>query len=54
VKRYAHLDPDHLRQAVELVASFGKDRKPEADNMLQKETVTATGTEEKDEVRPNA
>jgi len=53
VKRYAHLDPDHLRHAVELVASFGKAEKPEAETRLRNETVTATGTEEKNEVRPN-
>ncbi len=54
VKRYAHLDPDHLRQAVELVASFGKAQKPEAENIrLLNGTVTATGTAEKNEVRPN-
>ena len=58
VKRYAHLDPDHLRQAVELVASFRKARKPEAESRLRNETVTetvtATGTEEKKEVEHNA
>jgi len=54
VKRYAHLDPDHLRQAVELVASFGKAEKPEAETRLQNETVTATGTEEKEDVRHDA
>ena len=58
VKRYAHLDPDHLRQAVELVASFRKARKPEAESRLRNETVTETVTatrkEEKEEVEHNA
>ena len=54
VKRYAHLDPDHLRQAVELVASFGKAEKPEAETRLRNETVTATGTAEKEDVRHEA
>ncbi len=54
VKRYAHLDPDHLRQAVELVASFGKAEKPEAETRLRNETVTATGTAEKEDVRHDA
>ena len=44
VKRYAHLSPDHLKHAVEMVSVFGQDRKPEGEGPLQQETVTGTGT----------
>ena len=54
VKRYAHLSPSHLRQAVELVAGFGRDEKPEPEGQLQEGTVTPTETAEKEEVRHDA
>jgi hypothetical protein len=54
VKRYAHLSPSHLQQAVELVAGFGKDEKPTLEGSLQSGTVTGTGTEEKEEVGHDA
>jgi len=58
VKRYAHLSPSHLQQAVEMVSVFGKDRKSER-NLAEKPpspdgTVTGTGTAEKEEVRQDA
>jgi hypothetical protein len=52
VKRYAHLSPSHLRQAVEMVSGFGKEQEPEG--QLQEGTVTGTGTAEKEEVRHDA
>ena len=52
VKRYAHLSPSHLRQAVEMVSGFGKEQEPEG--RLQEGTVTGTGTAEKEEVRHDA
>jgi integrase len=55
VKRYAHLSPDHLKHAVEMVSVFGQDRKPEAEGQLQEEeTVTGTGTGEEAGVRHEA
>ena len=54
VKRYAHLSPDHLKHAVEMVSVFGRDQKPEAEGKLPKETVTGTGTEEKEKVQHDA
>ncbi len=50
VKRYAHLSPSHLREAVEMVSMFGKDQRPNPEQELQKETVTGTGIEEKERV----
>ena len=54
VKRYAHLSPSHLQQAVEMVSVFGKKQKPEPEGPLQSGTVTGTGTAEKEEVRQDA
>ncbi len=55
VRRYAHLSPDHLRQAVEMVSVFGKEEaKREPKDSLRSGTVTGTGTEEKEEVRQDA
>ena len=54
VKRYAHLSPDHLKHAVEMVSVFRQDRKPKNEGELKKETVTGTGTEEKEEVQHDA
>ena len=54
VKRYAHLSPSHLQQAVEMVSVFGKEQKPEPKGPLQSGTVTGTGTAEKEEVRQDA
>ena len=54
VRRYAHLSPSHLRDAVELVAGFGRDEKPESKRPLQRGTMTGTGTAKKEEVRHDA
>ncbi len=50
VKRYAHLSPSHLRQAVEMVSVFGKEEKPEQKDLLG----SGTATEGKEEVGQNA
>ncbi|MCH7615547.1 MAG: site-specific integrase [Nitrospinae bacterium] len=54
VKRYAHLSPSHLRDAVEMVSVFGQDQKPDREGQSQKETVTATGMREERKVRNEA
>ena len=59
VRRYAHLSPDHLRQAVEMVSVFGKDESKPEGVMEEKArflagTVTGTATKEQDEVRKDA
>ncbi len=59
VKRYAHLSPDYLKDAVEMVSVFGKDESKPEGVMEEKArflagTVTGTATKEQDEVRKDA
>lgn len=54
VKRYAHLSPTHLRDVLELVAVFGKEKGPGIETQLPKATVTGTVTEERGGTRNEA
>jgi integrase len=62
VRRYAHLSPDYLKEAIERVSSFGKveDAKPESRPLkVEREpvsfpTVTKTGNEEREEAGNHA
>lgn len=51
VRRYAHLSPSHLRDAVEMVSAFGRARKPDHEEQLHNGTVTGTVTEGEEKVR---